>query len=358
MVDMTDGKPARSSIDPVSSDFASSTLARRHDMIRKMEEIGAILRLSRIQTAPLTGLAPVMGASLSGGFSPPRDLLLFCAGICCHIFGFVHNELRDRHVDRLASDLAGKPLVEGSVSPRAAAIVAIGALVVGFVLMATVSGKASLIVAGAVTAAYLYNRTSKSVPFADWAVALTMGLLVWAGGAAAGGANRMAWIVGGLLTLQLVVQNTLAHLKDLEQDQAAGGSNAALWLGVCRHGACILIPSPFQTYVTVLRFLHLGLAIWGVGMLPQGIRVPAALALVITQGGAIRSFRRLLSTPPASRSEFLEAFSRHELPTLFAVTILLIGALGWWALLPYVVLPLGWAWISLRLLHRGEMPAL
>ncbi len=327
-------------------------------MIRKAEEIGAILRLSRIQTAPLTGLAPVMGASLSGGFSPTRDLLLFCAGICCHIFGFVHNELCDRHVDRLAPDLARKPLVEGSVSPRAAAIVATLALAAGLGCVAIVSVQATAIIAVAVAAAYLYNRASKSVPFADWAVALTMGLLVWGGGAAAGGVSPLACAVGGLLTLQLLVQNTLAHLKDLEQDEAAGGSNTALWLGVCRHGGCIRISPPFRTYVTVLRFLHLALAIWGVTMLPQGVRLPAALALAITQGGAIRSFRRVLATPPTNRRDFLEAFSRHELPTLFAVTILLIGALGWWALLPYVVLPLFWAWVALRLLHRGEMPAL
>ncbi len=318
----------------------------------------AFLRLARFQTAPLTALAPVMGASLSAGFSPGRDTALFCAGLCCHVFGFVHNELCDRDVDRLAPDLAAKPLVAGSVSPQAAAWTCGAAWALALALMAALSLAAAAITMAAVAAAFLYNRCSKRVAFADWSVAITMGLLVLAGGAAAGALAPLAWIVAGLLTVQLLVQNTLAHLKDLEQDQAAGGTNAALRLGVCRVGDCVLTTASFRGYVVALRALHLVAAAVGVWLLPSGRIVPAALALALTQAAALHAFHGLVQAPPADRGAFLQLFFRHEMPTLLAVTVLLVGALGWGALLPYVVLPLAWARVSLRLLHHGEMPAL
>lgn len=320
--------------------------------------IRPFLRLARIQTAPLTALAPVMGATLAAGFSPGRDFTLFLAGLGCHIFGFAHNEVQDRRVDRLAPELAEKPLVEGSIEPIRATRGAFTAAGLALVAMATLSADATLILCVAIAAAYAYNRTSKRLPYVDWAVASSMGLLVVAGGVAAGGMSTPAWIVAGLLTLQLLVQNTLAHLKDLQQDQAARGTNAALHLGVVVRGNRVMVGRAFRIYLVPLRLAHTALALLGVLLLEPGPQAYAAAAMLVTQGFALSQFRVLLWAPPAPRQSFLAAFFRHEMPTLLAATILLVSALGWVALVPYVLLPLAWAVATVRLLHGGRMPAL
>jgi 4-hydroxybenzoate polyprenyltransferase len=325
----------------------------------------SFLRLARFQTAPLTALAPVMGASLCAGFSWQRDLLLFGAGLGCHLFGFVHNEILDVEVDRLAPDLARKPLVEGSIDRGSAWRGALVAAALGVGLMAALAPLAGVVTAAAVAAAYGYNLGSKRVPFLDWAIAASMGLLVLAGAlaaAGAGGVQPLAGIVALLLALQLLVQNTLAHLKDLRQDRAAGGVNAALLLGVegpsSANGAAIRTGAAFQSYLILLRGLHLLLVALGVWLLPPSLRLAAAAVAGVTQAAALRPFWRLIRNPPEERGEFLGLFFRHEMPTMLAVTVLLVAELGWGALLPYVLLPLLWAVATLRWLHGGEMPAL
>ncbi len=325
----------------------------------------SFLRLARFQTAPLTALAPVMGASLCGGFSPKRDLLLFVAGLSCHVFGFVHNEICDVEVDRLAPELAAKPLVDGSIDRRTAQRGAAVAVGLGVGIMAALAPLAGLVTLAAVAAAFIYNLGSKRVAFLDWVIAASMGFLVLAGVLAAGPgvpARRVALVVALLLALQLLVQNTLAHLKDLKQDRAAGGSNAALALGVelrsGESGAAIRTGAAFQSYLILLRGAHLLLVALGVWWLPAPVRMVAAGVAGVAQAAALRPFWRLIRNPPAGREEFLGLFFRHELPTMLAVTVLLVAELGWVALLPYVVLPLLWALAVVRWLHDGDMPAL
>ena len=320
----------------------------------------AYLRLARIQTASLTGLAPVMGAVSSGNASVASLTLAFISGVAAHAFGFALNEYWDRDVDRLAADLSDKPLVSGDLDDssalRFACACVVISLVAGFGAVGDSGGRAILVLAIALAA--LYNRFSKRWPFVDWAVAGAMGGLVIFGGEMVGGLSPLGWTITVLLVLQLLLQNTLAHLKDLRQDAASGARNAALFLGVHEDAQGIHVSRRFRAYVGAVRLLHLGISGAGLVLLPLASRPWAGIALLATQLGALRAFTRLLWEPPENRTRFLELFLRHEAPTLLTVTILLLAHTGWLGILPFVALPVIWGAASLRILHSGRMPTL
>ena len=97
------------------------------------------LKLFRLQTGATTALAPIIGylviASQTGYQIVLTELvLLFIIGILMHIFVFVLNEYIDLDVDRLSPDLSKKPLVSGTITPKAALAVAFIALIISYII--------------------------------------------------------------------------------------------------------------------------------------------------------------------------------------------------------------------------------
>ena len=79
------------------------------------------LRLGRIHSAVLTGLAPAVAAAATGtSLSIYHYLELFLIGLLFHFYLFVYNELRDIAVDKTSEKLKGKPLVNGAIAIKSA----------------------------------------------------------------------------------------------------------------------------------------------------------------------------------------------------------------------------------------------
>ena len=300
-----------------------------------------------------------MGAVTVAPLDPRAGTILFLVGLGYHIYGFALNEFLDREVDQGASDLARKPLVDGSLSPRGALLIAGSGLAMGLGGCAALrcSPQAWMIVCASVAAATAYNLTSKRLPFADLLVAAAMFLLVLLGAMTQGNPTSLTWILAGLMGLELLIQNTVAHLKDLESDRACGARNAALLLGARVDGQAIVVPLSLQAYLGAIRLAHLGLAALGVSLLPDSRGLVAA-GLVLTQGPALWAFQQLVHKPPAQRREFLPHLFRHEFLTLLAMTVILLALTGWTGFGVFVVLPLAWGLATVRLVHGGELPSL
>ena len=322
-----------------------------------------LLRLVRVQTLSLTALTPLIGAAVFYGMSGGgawghwADLvLLFVAGACLHIFGFVLNEWADIEVDRASEDLKDKPLVSGAVSPRAALTGAVVAGALGFVPLLVVSTSVWPLAMYGAALAFMgsYDLWGKSAPL-DHLLAASLSALLLAGIAASGafdaGSGRHRLILLGLLALQYLqnlFQNAIeGGIKDADHDAKAGARTFATVTGTHVEAGRVRPSTMFLVTAWSMKGLHMGILVWMAACVvgydlssAGGMGAIAAVALCIA--GMAVTMARFLGEVEFDRPRLKRAFSAHEMVTYLGTIAIIVPLVGLTFAMAMVALPVVW----------------
>jgi len=317
------------------------------------------MRLGRMQTAGITGLLPVLGLWAAGSHLPvPSYLWLFAVGVLNHYAGFALNEFFDERIDRLSGELSGKPLLAGDISAawaKLSSVAAISAslLLTWFFAPRPLAGLA--INAGALALAVLYDSMGKRVPGMDVALAASAALGVLFGPVAYGSEiGALPALLAAAFAVQLLLQNTAAGLKDLDQDALAGAVSFPLWLGCWRKGDQLHITRSFYGWLWSVKIVQVTVLTTAlIHSAPGGVRAGLTAALLFA---GIVALRQLPVAP--DRRAFFVRLGLHEVTGLLAILAAFYPAFGPNGAAVILAVPSVWAVVTVLWAHGGKPPVL
>ena len=329
-----------------------------------IQKIQTYLRLARVHSAVLTGLAPVLTAAATGLPLPLYHYLaLFLIGFLFHLYLFTLNELQDVEIDKKSKDLQSKPLITGSIPLKGARTIVITSCILILLLTVVFFFDTAAILIGISLLAFLlgwiYDSFGKKLPHADYPLALMIFLV-----AVYGGLSATTHLSPFILTIallgftQTLIQNIVAGLKDVDHDFLAGGRSTALRLAVRVDKERLIIPRPFITYVSVLKTLHITLVMtpFITGWIPyeQWQFYIVIVLIAISVVFMIRS----LAMKTFQREKLMRFIGFHEMFTFMTIPVLLLGLIGYAAAFFLVVFPVLWLGVFLLALYGRLMPAI
>jgi len=329
-----------------------------------LRTIRTYLKLGRIHSAVLTGLAPVCTAAATGIPLPLSHYLeLFLIGFLFHLYLFVLNEIQDVEIDKASKDLRSKPLINGSISLRGARAVVISSCILVLVLTVVFFFDKAIILLGICLVAFplgwIYDTVGKKLPHADYPLALMLFFVAVYGGFSVTTAfNPFVYIIALLAFTQLLIQNIVAGMKDVDHDSIAGGLSTSLRLGVRANGERFIVPQRFIAYVLLLKILHVSLTFlpFATGWIRYE---PWQLYLVILLIAiTVVLMIRLLTMTIFHREHIMRTIGFHEMITFMVIPILLIGLIGNTAAAFLVVFPVLWLGVFLIALYGRLMPTI
>lgn len=343
--------------------------------------IAEYLKLARSFNLALTAVAPVFGALAMGEGSLLRLAMLFIVGAGAHIYGFVMNDYIDMRIDSLSGELRQRPLISGTITPRAALSFALSGLVVmlvvGYMSMSassTLNGSAGALVFGrprvmallviAAILATIYNFVSKEFPGMDVFVAGAVFFLCVFGAASTAGdimnVSRLGWVVCTLGGLQVMFMNIVAGgLKDIDHDSKGGGRTLAVVLGCKVYGKddILTIPSHFRALAYLLQIIFL-LVLFVPFLLGLFSPTPAETAILLAMLTAISVAMLGTSYQLMGQRRFLRDRMRKLIGTHYILNYILVPIMlmpvNQYILLLTVVPPLGFL-LSNKLLAGSAM---
>jgi len=225
------------------------------------------LKLARSFNMTLTGLAPVMGALAMGQHNLLTLFILFVVGCLGHAYGFTHNDIIDYHHDIHVAEIAGRPIVKGTVSKKQAWMFALLCLSLAFLLAAYLSISThqylSLVVfCIPVLCVTIYNYIGKLLPYTDVILGIGMFFLIlWGALIQTNGLqqiNLIGWVLCFLGAIQVLYMNLVAGgLKDIEHDTQKKAHTTAVRLGVRAVNKELFIPLRFILIAFVVQFLNI-----------------------------------------------------------------------------------------------------
>jgi 4-hydroxybenzoate polyprenyltransferase len=331
------------------------------------------LRLGRIHSSVLLGMAAIFGALAAGGGTAAQLLALFAVGVCTHIYGFGLNELEDIEVDRASADLSGKPLVSGAVTPGGAGTLVFGGLAMSYVIPALFFPanffQLAILQTVSIAAITVYDTRGKSLPYADFLLSTCVLILPVMGAIAVGGdpLAPLVLAVAGYAYIQGVVQNIIAGLKDAGHDASAGAKTTALRLGtrVARpaggqggagRDGTLMPGGRLFALVVVLKAVQLTIALlpWYLGWLDYPDWALALLLLFAVAQTA--QLGRVMQVQPFVRDDVKRRIGVHEMFTFMTAPVMLLPLFGIWPAAFLVFFPVLWLGVFL-LLQYGELMA-
>jgi 4-hydroxybenzoate polyprenyltransferase len=326
--------------------------------------IQTYLKLGRVHSAVLTGLAPVCTAAATGiTLSLYHYLALFLIGFLFHLYLFTLNELKDVEIDKKSKDLKSKPLIDGSIPPKGACTVVIASC--ALILLLTVVfffDTAGLLIGISLLAfllGWIYDSFGKKLPHADYPLALMIFLV-----AAYGGLSATTHITPFVITIallaftQTLIQNIVAGLKDVDHDFLTGGLSTALRLAVRVDKERLIIPRPFIAYVSVLKTLHIALVM--TPFLTGWIQYKQwqFYIVIVLIAISVVFMIRFLAMKTFQRQTLMRSIGFHEMFTFMIIPLLLAGFIGYAAAFFLVVFPALWLGVFLLALYGRLMPAI
>jgi 4-hydroxybenzoate polyprenyltransferase len=227
-----------------------------------MSKLTAYARLLRIPGLGGLGIPAVIGALTVGVQDLVALTILFIIGSLAAIYGFILNDYADVELDRLAKELKGKPLVDGTIGLKTAVYVCFMCVMFAFLFLFLLwYGKPldnfkfvaliSIILAGVLGSTY--DMYGKKFVGSDFLVAISMSFIFLIGATSFGAPVTITWIIFILTFNQILHMNVVENgIKDADHDYLLGVKNIALASGVKVEGDNLFIP---------LRFKALGMGI-------------------------------------------------------------------------------------------------
>jgi 4-hydroxybenzoate polyprenyltransferase len=312
----------------------------------------------------LSGLAPVLGALSVGATDLFTLFILFCIGLCTHIFGFTFNEYVDLEIDRKAKILSNKPLVKGTISKSSALIFAFSGVIIGYLLLIYLHLKTPISLQFGFlfyTLAWLsigvYDLTSKNIRGSDIALALwTCTLCLFGGFAITDRPEMLLFIIAGLAFFQLLIQNILAGLKDLAQDSEGLGTTTPLRLGVKLKIGRLSLPIKFQILIYALKIIHLTLVFIPFILLWFAVNYFQIIFILLLLIINFILVFRIFNSIHYSRNTLMRTIGLHEIISYSIVPVLLIGIIGIQTTIFLIIFPMIWLALFLKLLYGQLLP--
>ncbi len=326
--------------------------------------IRTYLKLGRVHSAVLTGIAPVCTAAATEITLPLYHYLaLFLIGFLFHLYLFTLNELKDVEIDKKSKDHQSKPLIDGSISLKAARIVVLASCVLILILTVVFFFDNAMILIGISLLGFLlgwvYDSFGKTLPHADYTLALMIVLVAFYGGLSATTQLSPFVITIALLAFtQMLIQNIVAGLKDVDHDFLAGGLSTALRLAVRVDKERLIIPRPFTAYVSVLKTLHIALVMtpFITGWIQYEQWQFYIVIVLITI--SVVFMIRFLTMKTFQREKLMRAIGFHEMFTFMIIPLLLVEFIGYAAATFLVVFPVIWLGVFLLALYGRLMPTI
>lgn len=327
-------------------------------------KIRTYMRLGRIHSSVLTGLAPVCTAAAMGISLPlSHYVLLFLVGILFHIFLFVFNEIRDVKIDSTSKSLEKKPLIDGSISIKNAKTVTFSAvaLIFVFTLVFFLDQAYILILVSlaALSLGGLYDIVGKRFPHSDYFIALMIFFVALYGAFSVSITLSLFVIIISLLALiQMLVNNIIAGLKDVDHDFIAGGMSTPLRMGVIVKEKHFVVSKRFMAYVVSLKTIHISLTVYPfmVGSMPFETWQFYVVVLLIVI--AVIFMARFLTFKIFNREKILRAIGFHEMFAFMVIPFLLLGYIGYIPALFLIFFPAVWLGIFLKIMYGRLMPVI
>jgi 4-hydroxybenzoate polyprenyltransferase len=327
-------------------------------------KIKTYMRLGRIHSSVLTGLAPVCTAAAMGISLPaPHYLLLFIIGFLFHIFLFVFNEIRDIDVDSTSTSLEAKPLIDGSMSIKKAKIFMYSSVVLIFLLTLVFFLDRAFILIIVSMAAFifggLYDILGKSFPHSDYFISFMIFFIALFGAFSVATTLSLFVIIISLLALtQMLINNIIAGLKDVDHDFIAGGMSTPLRVGVLVKGERFIVSKSFVTYLTFLKIIHISLTIIPFMTVLMPFEIWQFYIVTILIAIALIFMIRLLTFKTFNREKIMRAIGFHEMFAFMVIPFLLLGYIGYISALFLVLFPAVWLGIFLKIMYGKFMPAI
>jgi 4-hydroxybenzoate polyprenyltransferase len=331
-----------------------------------MSYLREYFKLARVHSAVLTGLAPVLGALAVGMFDLYVLIIIFAIGFCTHIFGFVFNEYMDVDIDRGSDLLKDKPLVKGSISTGSAIIFAISGIIIGYFLIGylawfhhPVGIFGWLFFSIAWISIGVYDITSKSACCADFALAAWTGTLCLFGGfAVSNEPPLLLYIIAGLAFFQLVIQNILAGLKDLIQDQKAYGTTTPLRMGVRLKKKSLIIPSGFQVNIYGFKFVHLILVFIPFMFHWLSANIVQLFIIILLLNANFIIVIWIFNSNKFNRNNLMRAIGLHEILSYSIVPVMYFGIIDVMSVIFLIIFPIIWLIIFLKIIYGRLLPGI
>ncbi len=319
------------------------------------------IKLARLHSSVLLGVAPVCGAIAMGVVVPFwHYLALFAIGVMVHIYWFVLNEYVDIEVDKKSNDLSGKPLVSGAISPRSALAFLLAGLFGCFAMLLLFPPERvpfmALSVGITVAAGGIYDFFGKRIVIADYVLAFVPSSLCLAGAfSVSSSLTPLAIGIMAIAYLQGLGQNVAAGMKDVDHDYLAGANTTPLRLGVKVIEGKITIPALFTGYMIAITASK-GLA----ALLPLyfGARytVPQLIFLLIMLLGVIALVAKFCTMKIFVRDKLIRQIGVHEIFTWALAPVMLAGIIGPTSALLLCMLPIVWLFVFLKIQYGSFKP--
>jgi len=324
--------------------------------------IRTYLRLGRVHSAVLAGLAPVCAAMALGINLPLNHYLeLFLIGFLFHIYLFILNEIQDIKIDKTSKDLVGKPLINGSINIKSAkAIVLLSAFLIllfsfiffydNFLILVTVSLVAFLL-------GWLYDSFGKKIPHADYSIALMIFFVALYGSlSVTNDIPILSYVIASIAFIQVLFQNIVAGLKDVDHDFLAGGLSTPLRLGVRVEKERFIVSKRFIAYIFILKIMHVSLILlpFVYNLIEYELWQLFVVLLIVFVTFVFMI--RFLSIKTFQREKIMRAIGFHEMFIFMTIPIILYSFIGYVATLFLLVLPVLWLGIFLLIIYDKLMP--
>jgi 4-hydroxybenzoate polyprenyltransferase len=322
------------------------------------------MRLGRIHSSVLTGIAPVCTAAAMGISLPLHHYIqLFLIGFLFHLYLFVFNEIQDVRIDKTSKTLSDKPLLDGSIKLKNAKVVMYSSVVLIFILTLVFFLDQAFILILVSLAAFvlggLYDLIGKSFPHADYFIALMI-FFVASYGAFSVSTNLSYFpiIIMLLAFIQMLINNIIAGLKDVDHDFIAGGMSTPLRMGVFVEENRFIISKNFVAYITFLKIIHISLTVYPfmAGLMP--FEIWQLYIVLIFIAIALIFMVRFLTFKAFNREKIIRAIGFHEMFAFMVIPFLLLGYIGYISALFLVFFPVVWLGIFLKIMYGRLMPTI
>jgi len=326
-----------------------------------LDKIRTYVKLARLHSSVLLGVAPVCGAIAMGVTLPfAHYLSLFLIGLFVHIYWFVLNEYADIEVDRKSKDLSGKPLVSGAISPTSALAFLIFALVCSFILLSFFPVERipymAIFLSATVISGGLYDIYGKRIVIADYILAFVPSMLCLMGAFSVGSSlTPLALGISAIAYIQGLGQNVAAGLKDVDHDYLAGAKTTPLRLGVKVVDGKFIVPTLFTSYMVLITFAK-GLA----AILPIYFGTPYSLIqiflIILSLLAVFFLAMKFCRMKNFEREKLIRYIGVHEIFTWFLAPFMLLNLLGPLNAFLIGIFPIVWLFVFLKIQYGSFKP--
>jgi 4-hydroxybenzoate polyprenyltransferase len=329
---------------------------------RVWKTIKAYLRLARIHSAVLMGLAPVCTAAAIGkGVSPFHCIKLFVIGLLFHIYLFVLNEIKDISIDTTSESLSGKPLVDGTISIKHAFLFCASSVILIIVLTIVFFPEqipvllpitiVSLILGG------LYDFFGKRLPHSDYLVAaMIFCVAIYGSFSLSLYPSFFSFVIVLLAFTQTLINNILAGLKDIDHDHIAGGMSTPLRMGVRVRGGLFCVSKRFIVYIVVVKVIHICITLFPFmkGLMPYDHwQLYSEIIIVLC---ACFFLIRLFTIKGFEREKIMRTIGFHEMFSFMVIPFLLFHYIDIVAFFTLLFLPVLWLAVFLLIIYGRFLP--